>query len=131
MTAKIIDGKQVAADIRAELKQEVAKLKEQGIVPGLGVILVGDDPASMSYVTGKEHTCDELGIYSDHHHLPAERHGTRPSPSRRPRRRQTAAISYFPRRESDTEPDRASGIATTPRAEAAGAQRAAERGINA
>jgi len=72
MTAKIIDGKQVAADIRAELKAEVARLKEQGIVPGLGVILVGDDPASVSYVTGKERTCEELGIYSDNHHLPAE-----------------------------------------------------------
>ncbi|MBN1361764.1 MAG: bifunctional methylenetetrahydrofolate dehydrogenase/methenyltetrahydrofolate cyclohydrolase FolD [Sedimentisphaerales bacterium] len=72
MTARIIDGKQVAADMRAELKQEVAGLKEQGITPGLGVILVGDDPASVSYVTGKERTCDELGIYSDHHHLPAE-----------------------------------------------------------
>ncbi len=72
MTARIIDGKQVAADIRAELKQEVARLKEQGVVPGLGVILVGEDPASVSYVTGKERTCDELGIYSDHHHLPAE-----------------------------------------------------------
>ena len=53
MTAKIIDGKQVAAGIRAELKDEVAKLKERGIVPGLGVILVGDDPASVSYVTGE------------------------------------------------------------------------------
>ena len=70
MTARIIDGKQVAADIRAELKAEVAKLKAKGIVPGLGVILVGDDPASVSYVTGKERTCAELGIYSDHHHLP-------------------------------------------------------------
>jgi len=72
MTARIIDGKQVAADIRAELKAEVAKLKAKGIVPGLGVILVGDDPASVSYVTGKERTCDELGIYSDHNHLPRE-----------------------------------------------------------
>ncbi len=72
MTAKIIDGKQVAADMRAELKTEVAKLKEQGVVPGLGVILVGDDPASVSYVTGKERTCEELGIYSVHNHLPAE-----------------------------------------------------------
>jgi methylenetetrahydrofolate dehydrogenase (NADP+)/methenyltetrahydrofolate cyclohydrolase len=72
MTAKIIDGKQVAADIRAELKAEVQELKAKGIVPGLGVILVGDDPASVSYVTGKERTCEELGIYSDHHHLPAE-----------------------------------------------------------
>ena len=72
MAARIIDGKQVAADIRVELKTEVARLKEQGIVPGLGVILVGDDPASVSYVTGKERTCEELGIYSDHNHLPAE-----------------------------------------------------------
>jgi methylenetetrahydrofolate dehydrogenase (NADP+)/methenyltetrahydrofolate cyclohydrolase len=54
MTARIIDGKQVAAGIRAELKDEVARLKERGITPGLGVILVGDDPASVSYVTGKE-----------------------------------------------------------------------------
>ena len=72
MAAQIIDGKQVAADIRAELKQEVARLKEQGIIPGLGVVLVGEDPASVSYVTGKERTCEELGIYSDHHHLPVE-----------------------------------------------------------
>jgi methylenetetrahydrofolate dehydrogenase (NADP+)/methenyltetrahydrofolate cyclohydrolase len=72
MTAKIIDGKQVAADMRAELKEEVAKLKEQGIVPGLGVILVGEDPASKSYVTAKERTCEEIGIYSDDNRLPAE-----------------------------------------------------------
>jgi methylenetetrahydrofolate dehydrogenase (NADP+) / methenyltetrahydrofolate cyclohydrolase len=72
MTARIIDGKQVAADIRAELKAEIAKLREQGVVPGLGVILVGEDPASVSYVTGKERTCDELGIYSDNNHLPGE-----------------------------------------------------------
>ena len=72
MTAKIIDGKQVAADIRAELKAVVARLKEQGVVPGLGVILVGDDPASNSYVTAKERTCEELGIYSDDNRLPAE-----------------------------------------------------------
>jgi len=72
MAAQIIDGKQVAADIRAELKAEVAKLKAQGVVPGLGVILVGDDPASNSYVTAKERTCEELGIYSDDNRLPAE-----------------------------------------------------------
>jgi methylenetetrahydrofolate dehydrogenase (NADP+)/methenyltetrahydrofolate cyclohydrolase len=71
MTAQIIDGKQVAAGIRAELKDEVAKLKGRGVTPGLGVILVGDDPASVSYVTGKERACDEVGIYSDHNHLPA------------------------------------------------------------
>jgi len=72
MTAQIIDGKQVAADMRAELKAEVAKLKEKGIVPGLGVILVGEDPASKSYVTAKEKTCEEIGIYSDDNRLPAE-----------------------------------------------------------
>jgi len=72
MTATIIDGKQVAADVRAELKAEVASLKAKGIVPGLGVILVGDDPASNSYVTAKERTCEELGIYSDDNRLPAE-----------------------------------------------------------
>ncbi len=72
MTAQIIDGKQVAAEMREELKKEVAKLKEQGIVPGLGVILVGEDPASKSYVTAKEHTCEEIGIYSDDNRLPAE-----------------------------------------------------------
>ena len=58
MAAEIIDGKQVAAEIRAELKSEVAQLKEQGIVPGLGVILVGVDPASQSYVTAKERACE-------------------------------------------------------------------------
>jgi methylenetetrahydrofolate dehydrogenase (NADP+)/methenyltetrahydrofolate cyclohydrolase len=72
MTAKIIDGKQVAADIRAELKADVATLKEKGIVPGLGVILVGDDPASQSYVTAKEKACGEIGIFSDDNRLPAD-----------------------------------------------------------
>ena len=72
MAAQIIDGKQVAAEMREELKKEVAKLKEQGIVPGLGVILVGEDPASKSYVTAKERTCEEIGIYSDDNRLPAE-----------------------------------------------------------
>jgi methylenetetrahydrofolate dehydrogenase (NADP+)/methenyltetrahydrofolate cyclohydrolase len=72
MAAQIIDGKQVAADIRTELRAEVTRLKERGIVPGLGVILVGDDPASQSYVTGKERACDEMGIYSDDNRLPAQ-----------------------------------------------------------
>ena len=72
MTAKIIDGKQVAEDLRAELKATTAKLKKEGIVPGLGVILVGDDPASRSYVTAKEHACENIGIYSDDNRLPAD-----------------------------------------------------------
>jgi len=72
MAAKIIDGKQIAADIRVEIKQEVEKLRQRGIVPGLGVILVGDDPASQSYVTAKERTCEEMGIYSDDNRLPED-----------------------------------------------------------
>ena len=72
MTAQIIDGKQIAADMRAELKEEVTKLTKQGIVPGLAVILVGDDPASKSYVTSKERDCAEIGVYSDDNRLPAQ-----------------------------------------------------------
>lgn len=72
MTARIIDGKQIAADMRAELKTEVEKLKEENIIPGLGVILVGEDPASQSYVTAKEKACEQIGIYSDDNRLAAE-----------------------------------------------------------
>jgi methylenetetrahydrofolate dehydrogenase (NADP+)/methenyltetrahydrofolate cyclohydrolase len=72
MTAQIIDGKQIAADMRDELKAEVAKLKTQNIIPGLGVILAGEDPASQSYVTAKERACDDMGIYSDDNRLPAD-----------------------------------------------------------
>lgn len=65
MSAEIIDGKQVAADMRAEMKQEVAELKEkQGVVPGLAVVLVGEDPASVVYVRNKKRGCEELGINS-------------------------------------------------------------------
>ena len=72
MTAQIIDGKQVAADMRAELKTEVAELKEKGIVPGLAVVLVGEDPASKSYVTAKERACEDMGIFSDDNRLDAD-----------------------------------------------------------
>ncbi|RKD25583.1 bifunctional methylenetetrahydrofolate dehydrogenase/methenyltetrahydrofolate cyclohydrolase [Ammoniphilus oxalaticus] len=61
----IIDGKQVAQDIRNELKQEVSELNEKGLKPGLTVILVGEDPASQSYVKGKERGCEEVGIVSN------------------------------------------------------------------
>ena len=71
MTAKIIDGKQTAADMRKEFSEEVSKLKAKGITPGLAVILVGDDPASQSYVTSKERDCAEIGIYSDDNRIPA------------------------------------------------------------
>jgi len=72
MAARIIDGKQIAQDIRAELKSQVEQLRGQGIVPGLGVVLVGEDPASKSYVTAKERACEEIGLYSDDNRLAAE-----------------------------------------------------------
>lgn len=72
MTAEIIDGKKIAAEMRAELKLEAERLKKKNIIPGLGVILVGDDPASLSYVTGKKRACENMGIYSDDNHLPAD-----------------------------------------------------------
>ncbi|NQV31068.1 MAG: bifunctional methylenetetrahydrofolate dehydrogenase/methenyltetrahydrofolate cyclohydrolase FolD [Phycisphaeraceae bacterium] len=72
MAAQIIDGKQVAADMRAELKEQVAQLKTQGVVPGLGVILVGDDPASRSYVTAKERACEDIGLHSDDNRRPVD-----------------------------------------------------------
>ncbi len=65
MTAKVISGKEVAAEIRADLKKKVDELKGKGVHPGLGVILVGDDPASVSYVTSKSQGCEELGIYDE------------------------------------------------------------------
>jgi len=71
MAAKIIDGKQVAAEMREELKQKVAQLKTQGVTPGLAVILVGDDPASKSYVTAKEQACHDIGMYSSDNRIPA------------------------------------------------------------
>ncbi len=65
MAAKIISGKEIAAQTREELKNEIAELKDQhGIVPGLVTILVGKNPASVSYVTGKQKTAHELGFYS-------------------------------------------------------------------
>ncbi|MHC4187202.1 MAG: bifunctional methylenetetrahydrofolate dehydrogenase/methenyltetrahydrofolate cyclohydrolase FolD [Planctomycetota bacterium] len=72
MSAQIIDGKKIAQQMREELKKEVEELKVKGIVPGLGVILVGDDPASQSYVRSKERACEKIGIYSDDNRLPAE-----------------------------------------------------------
>ncbi len=63
--AKIIDGKAISAEVIAELKMETAKLASQGIVPGLAVVLVGEDPASQVYVASKEKTARELGFRSD------------------------------------------------------------------
>ena len=71
MPATMIDGKKIACDIREELKTEVARLTSRGVTPGLGVVLVGDDPASKSYVTAKERACAEIGLFSDDNRLPA------------------------------------------------------------
>ena len=73
MAAKIISGAEVAKQIREELKQEVEELKAKtGIVPGLVTILVGENPASVSYVTGKQKTAKELGFYSIQDNQPAD-----------------------------------------------------------
>ena len=70
MTAELIDGKAIAADIRAEVKETATKLREQGIVPGLATVLVGSDPASHKYVSMKRKACAEAGIESYHNELP-------------------------------------------------------------
>jgi methylenetetrahydrofolate dehydrogenase (NADP+)/methenyltetrahydrofolate cyclohydrolase len=71
MTAKIISGTEVAAEIRAELKEKAAKLKaETGVVPGLVMIRVGEDPASVSYVKAKGQACDEIGYWAHTYVLP-------------------------------------------------------------
>jgi methylenetetrahydrofolate dehydrogenase (NADP+)/methenyltetrahydrofolate cyclohydrolase len=67
----IIDGKAVAARVRAEVAARVAALKGRGVATGLTVVRVGDDPASAVYVRGKRKACDEAGIVSVEHHLPA------------------------------------------------------------
>jgi len=73
MTAQIISGTEIARQIREELKQEIAELKEKhNLVPGLVTVLVGGDPASQVYVGQKEKTSENLGIYSERHDLPEE-----------------------------------------------------------
>jgi methylenetetrahydrofolate dehydrogenase (NADP+)/methenyltetrahydrofolate cyclohydrolase len=72
MTANILDGKAAAAEIRSALAERVALLAERGIVPGLGTVLVGDDPGSRAYVNGKHRDCAEVGIASIRRDLPAD-----------------------------------------------------------
>ena len=73
MPATILDGKRLAADMRADIAKQVADLKAQHqITPGLGVILIGVDPASTSYVTAKEKACEEAGMHSEDIRVPAE-----------------------------------------------------------
>ncbi len=72
MTARILDGKATAADIRVDLKRRVQLLREQGRAPGLGTLVVGDDESSHSYVRGKHRDCAEVGIESIQRELPAD-----------------------------------------------------------
>src|SRR6201986_3530831 len=72
MTANILDGKAAAAEIRSALKERVALLAERGIEPGLGTVLVGDDPGSRAYVNGKHRDCAQVGIASIRRDLPAD-----------------------------------------------------------
>lgn len=72
MTAQLLDGKAVAAAIKAELTERVAGLAGAGIVPGLGTVLVGDDPGSRAYVAGKHRDCAQVGIASIQVELPAD-----------------------------------------------------------
>lgn len=69
---EIIDGKGIAQEIRKKLKEEAQKLSAKGRKPGLAVVLVGDDPASRTYVEMKERDAQEIGIYSDMHYLKAD-----------------------------------------------------------
>ena len=69
MTARIIDGRKIAADIRKEVARDVAALKAKGVLPGLAAVVVGDDPASQTYVANKERACREVGIYTEVHRI--------------------------------------------------------------
>ncbi|MGP8065971.1 MAG: bifunctional 5,10-methylenetetrahydrofolate dehydrogenase/5,10-methenyltetrahydrofolate cyclohydrolase [Acidimicrobiales bacterium] len=71
MTAKVLDGEALAGQMRAEVTEEVARLRDRGVQPGLGTILVGDDPASARYVELKHEDCAKVGIESVHEHLAA------------------------------------------------------------
>jgi len=72
MTARLLDGKAISQTMRAELRQRCAELAANGTRPGLGVVLVGNDPASRSYVSAKEKACTEVGLYSSEVNLPSD-----------------------------------------------------------
>jgi methylenetetrahydrofolate dehydrogenase (NADP+)/methenyltetrahydrofolate cyclohydrolase len=71
VSASILDGKATAAEVKADLKERVAALAARGILPGLGTILVGDDPGSRAYVAGKHRDCAQVGVASIRRDLPA------------------------------------------------------------
>ena len=72
MTARIIDGKRIGQEIREEVRAEVARLRDGGLVPGLAAVLVGDDPASRVYVRNKIKACQALGVFSERVELPEQ-----------------------------------------------------------
>jgi len=72
VTARILDGKATAAAIRADLKERVSRLAQHGVTPGLGTVMVGEDPGSLSYVAGKHRDCAQVGIASIRSHHPAD-----------------------------------------------------------
>lgn len=72
MTAEIIDGRKIAAEIQQELKQRISRLQQKGVAPKLVTILVGEDPASLSYLRGIARTCGETGVLTDSAKLPAD-----------------------------------------------------------
>ncbi|MDR1427096.1 MAG: bifunctional methylenetetrahydrofolate dehydrogenase/methenyltetrahydrofolate cyclohydrolase [Bifidobacteriaceae bacterium] len=72
MTARLLDGKAAAAEIKRDLSRRVEALRGQGIEPGLGTVLVGNDPGSRAYVAGKHRDCEEVGIASIREDLPGE-----------------------------------------------------------
>jgi len=72
VTAQLLDGTAIAADIRAEVAAEAARLTAAGVQPGLAAVLVGDNPASISYVSAKARACEEAGIFAETFHLPAD-----------------------------------------------------------
>ncbi|MBI2847997.1 MAG: bifunctional 5,10-methylene-tetrahydrofolate dehydrogenase/5,10-methylene-tetrahydrofolate cyclohydrolase [Chloroflexi bacterium] len=72
MTAEIIDGRKIAGEIQVELKQRISRLQEKGVAPKLVTILVGDDPASLSYLRGITRTCGEVGVLTESVRLPAD-----------------------------------------------------------
>ena len=69
---QIIDGKKVSAEVKAQVAKETEELKQQGITPGLAVVIVGDDPASRVYVNNKKKACEVVGFKSEEYALPAE-----------------------------------------------------------
>src|SRR5882672_7083531 len=71
MAARILDGKSLAAQVRAEVKRKVEALAQRGIRPGLAVLLAGEDPASRVYVRNKVRACEETGVRSELYELPA------------------------------------------------------------